>query len=192
MEQFINFIAQWGYVAVFLGAMVEGESVILTASYLAYKGILSFPIVMGVAFVGTFCADQALFFLGRHYGTRLLHHWPHLEHRMERPFALLRKWGTWYIMTFRFIYGVRIISSVVIGMSGIPPRRFLGLNFISGVVWAVISCGAGYLIGDGIEWMLQNFDLWQKYMFGGFAIMMAALYWFVFRGPTHRKKRGKK
>ena len=36
MESFLAFVHEWGYIAVFLGAIVEGETVILTASATAF------------------------------------------------------------------------------------------------------------------------------------------------------------
>ena len=41
MEHLIQWVKDWGYLAVFLGSMVEGESIILAASSMAYLGHLS-------------------------------------------------------------------------------------------------------------------------------------------------------
>ena len=46
----VVFIKNWGYFAVLLGALVEGESVILTSSALAAAGLLSIWKIMIIAF----------------------------------------------------------------------------------------------------------------------------------------------
>ncbi|MEB3701453.1 DedA family protein [Candidatus Bealeia paramacronuclearis] len=142
-----EFIQTWGYVAVFLGSLIEGESVILTAGFLAHQGYLSLPKIIMISFIGTLIADQLLYFLGRSYGERVLDKFPKLREKAERAFKLLHKWDAIFMMSFRFIYGIRIISPVVIGMSGIPPKRFAIYNVLAAAVWAILSCSAGYFLG---------------------------------------------
>jgi len=62
-------LSQYGYLAVFVGALLEGESILLLAGYAANGGYLSFWIVVAIAFFGATLGDQMFFFLGRRYGT---------------------------------------------------------------------------------------------------------------------------
>lgn len=145
------FISKYGYLAVFLGSMIEGESIILTSSALAALGKLSIFKVSIITFLGTCFADQFVFILGHIFGSRwlemLLSRFCSLREPTSRALSFLKKHETLYIMSFRFIYGVRIISPFIIGTQGISLRRFFVLNIISGFVWTVISCGAGYYLG---------------------------------------------
>ncbi|MEI8294967.1 MAG: DedA family protein [Alphaproteobacteria bacterium] len=179
MDALIDFIQTWGYVAVLLGAMVEGESIILTASFLAAQGYLSISYVMLVAFLGTLFADQGLFFVGHRYGAGFLERFPSLNKAAGRAFGLLQKWGTLYILLFRFIYGVRIISPLVIGASGIAVRRFVILNFIAAIIWTVISCMLGYMLGEVVHHVITNFKVYQFYFLGIVVFIVAcfALYY---------------
>lgn len=151
MDHIGEFIKNWGYVAVFLGSLVEGESVIISASIMAYFGYLSLPKIMITAFLGTLFADQILYQVGRHYGPGLIDRHPKLHGPAKKAFTLLHRWELLFILSFRFIYGIRTISPIVIGASGIPPRRFIPLNFLSAVIWTLVSCIGGYLLGDIIE-----------------------------------------
>ena len=63
-----NFVSKWGYWAVFLGSLIEGESVILPAGYFASQGVLDLSWVIVIAFFGTLIADQSLFILGHILG----------------------------------------------------------------------------------------------------------------------------
>ena len=55
----------------------------------------------------------------------------------ERVARLLDRWGNWFVLSFRFLYGLRTISPVAIGLSSIPAAyRFTLLNAISAMVWA--------------------------------------------------------
>lgn len=164
-------IQTYGYWAVFLGACVEGESVILTAGVLAHKGYLSLPKIMVVAFLGTLLADQASYWMGRRYGMSLLDQRPQWRARVSKAIDLLHRYDTLYILSFRFIYGIRIISPLIIGASGIDPRRFTLLNFISAFIWAVVSCGAGYLFGGVID-PLWEFICTYPYAVGASVLLL--------------------
>ena len=80
----------------------------------------------------------------------------------NKAFILLHKWDIWFILSFRFIYGIRMISPVIIGSSGISPARFIPLNLAAAIVWTAISCAGGYLLGSVIESI--DFKLIEKYI----------------------------
>ncbi|MBS0272123.1 MAG: DedA family protein [Proteobacteria bacterium] len=139
-----EFIETWGYFAVFLGSLVEGESVIFVAGFLAHEGYLSLAKIIVIAFLGTLFADQVLYHIGRHYGPRVINKFPSIQPKADHAFKLLKKYDTLYLLSFRFIYGIRIISPLIIGSSGVEFIRFTILNFIAALIWSVGSCVAAY------------------------------------------------
>jgi membrane protein DedA with SNARE-associated domain len=179
LEQFVIFLKTWGYLAVFLGALVEGESIILTASSMASFGYLSLPKVMITAFMGTLLADQVLYMVGRHYGPSFFDRFPKLQAPSQRAFSLLKKYDVWFIIACRFVYGIRITSAIVIGAGGVPPRRFIPLNILSASIWTVVSCVGGYLLGDLMMELFHNFARIQKYIIGAavIALLLGLTFW---------------
>jgi membrane protein DedA with SNARE-associated domain len=181
VEQFIEFVREWGYVAVFLGALVEGESVILTASSMAYFGYLNIYKIMIIAFFTTTIVDQLLFFVGRYYGESIFKRFPKLQGAKERAFRLLHKFDIWFILSFRFIYGIRTVSPIVVGAAKVTPARFIPLNIIAAFIWTVISCVGGYMLGEAMMAFLHNFVVIQRYIIGFLGIALLAFggyhYW---------------
>lgn len=175
MEHFIEFVQNWGYLAVFIGSLVEGESVILTATFLAYNGYLSLPKIMLVAFTGTLLAEQVCYFIGRYYGAALFDKYPKFKPQADKAFVLLKKWDIWFILSCRFIYGIRTISPFVIGASGISPDRFIPLNVIAALIWTLISCIGGYMLGSTVEKIIANFHVIQQYILFIFLIIVAVI-----------------
>ena len=147
VDYLLSLIKEWGYIIVLFGSMIEGESIILAACVAAYFGYLSMPKIVIISFLGTLFADQGLYFVGRKYGQAMLDKFPKLKPAASRAFILLHKWDLWFILTFRFIYGIRTISPIIIGSSGITPRRFIPLNFFAAVIWTALSCSLGYMLG---------------------------------------------
>ena len=64
---------------------------------------------------------------------------------------MLEKYSTAFILSFRFVYGIRNFSSFAMGMSSLSWRRFAVLNFIAAGIWAVCFAGAGYLAGMALQ-----------------------------------------
>ncbi len=145
---FINhFIEQYGYWALFFGAMIEGESIVFTISSLCYFGKFNFLYVNLITFFGTLAADQITFYLGLMIGSKIFRKFPKLEKKTEHAFNLLKKNETFFIIAFRFIYGIRILSPIIIGMAKVSKKKFTILNLIAAFVWTTTSCGIGYFVG---------------------------------------------
>lgn len=167
------FIENYGYLAVFLGSTIEGELILMTAGYFAYVGVLDLGWVILFAFLGTLIADQGCFFVGRYYGPKLLERFPTLKKKSEKVFRLLHEYKNLFIMTFRFVYGIRIASPLVIGASQLSPKRFTVLNFPAALVWAVAIACVGYFFGGTFEIILDNMHRIQRYgLFVGVPIIV--------------------
>ena len=173
-----EFIQNWGYFAVFLGSLIEGEAIILTASALAAAGFLSIYKIMIIAFVGTLFADQGLYFVGYYYGTPAIEfvkkRFPKMVPGIEKGLRFLEKYQTAYILLFRFIYSIRIVSPIIIGSQKIPFKKFSFLNLIAAVIWTLISCSGGYFLG---ELIIKKIDIIQRVVVIGILVIGALLLW---------------
>ena len=141
------------YLVVCVWTFLEGETVVLITGALIQSGTVNLSVWLLVlfAFLGSFGGDQAYFYIGRRCGTPLLNRWPTMAKRVDFAFRMLRRHETLFILSFRFIYGIRNISPFVIGMSGIPRVKFLLLNLIAASVWANTFAWGGYYIGEALE-----------------------------------------
>lgn len=147
---------KYGYIAVFVGTTLEGETILILAGFAAHQGYLSLPWVMGTAFLGSLFGDQAAFYVGRHYGTRVLTRFPRLGEGVTRARALLRRHEVPLLIGFRFIYGIRTVTPIAVGLSDISVKRFAPLNAIGAAVWAVAIAAAGYAFGRGFSLVLER------------------------------------
>jgi membrane protein DedA with SNARE-associated domain len=178
-----DLLSQYGYLALFAGCLLEGETLLLLAGLAAHGGYLSFPIVVLVAFAGGTLGDQICFFIGRRYGDSILGRWTSLEARAARVRRLIDRHSASLIVGVRFLYGLRLIGPVVIGMSDVPAWRFVVFNMIGAAIWALGVSGAGYLFGHAIEWLLVDLELLEKVaLVGALAIVALLLLLRWFRG----------
>lgn len=163
MEQLV---ADWGYPLILLLTFLEGETVVIIGGFAVHRDWLSPEGVIAAGFLGSFLGDQLYYALGRRYGPRLLYRFPSWQPTAARAFTLLRRYDVWFILSFRFIYGVRIVSPFVIGMSKVPGPRFLVLNAISALVWAAAFTAIGYIFANTLELLLGNLRRVEEAVFG--------------------------
>lgn len=167
-----HFIAEFGYWAVLAGTFFEGETVPVLAGFAAHEGILRLDLVMLCAFAGSFCGDQLWFWVGRRYGKTWMSKHPKSAAAAERVGRLLDRWGDWFVLSFRFLYGLRAVSPVAIGLSSISAARFAVLNMVSAAVWAVVVGALGYAFGQAIEGMMGRLKVWEHRILAALAIAL--------------------
>jgi membrane protein DedA with SNARE-associated domain len=157
-----HLLEQFGYIAVFIGTFLEGETILALAGLACSNGYLAFSGVVGLAVIGAFLGDQTCFFIGRRYGARILARFPSLAAKAPRVHELIRRWDAPVVMVLRFCYGLRIAGPIVIGSAGISPWRLAFFNFIGTLIWAPIVAAVGYFAGQAIQhWLgrIQHLQL---------------------------------
>ncbi len=157
LEQWIiHFTNNYGplvYLVILVWTFLEGETVVLITGALISSGTVHLDVWLLTlfAFLGSFGGDQSWFYIGRRYGTPLLKRWPNMATKVQWAFRLLAQQEDLFILTFRFIYGLRNISPFVIGMTGVSRLKFLALNFIAAAVWANTFAWGGFTLGKAME-----------------------------------------
>jgi membrane protein DedA with SNARE-associated domain len=174
------------YPIVFILTFLEGETFVIFGGVLAHQGYLDWWLLFFSAWIGSFCGDQLYFWIGRRWGQDLLVRFPKWRGSAEGALYFLRRYNTWFILSFRFIYGVRNLASFAIGMSGVPPLRFLALNFVAAFVWALSFAGFGYVFGQALEAVLGDIvHTFGMVMLGIFAAVIGTIV-FVHRQQQRR------
>ncbi|MBM7342474.1 DedA family protein [Pantoea coffeiphila] len=175
-------ITEYGYWALFIGCLAEGETFTLLGGVAAHEGLLHYGWVLLVTACGGILGDTALFFLGRYYGTSILKRFKKHEDKITSANQLIRKRPVLFVIGVRFMYGLRIVGPIIIGASRLRPATFLMLNVIGALLWATLFVSLGYLGGQVIAPWLHALDHHIKQLF--WLVLAIALVWgarFTFR-----------
>lgn len=172
-----SLISQYGYWALFIGCIAEGETFTLLGGVAAHEGLLHYGWVVLVALAGGILGDTALFFVGRHYGNAILKRFKKHQKQIAKANRLIRKRPVLFVIGVRFMYGLRIVGPIIIGASGLKPQKFMLFNIIGAVLWATIFVSLGYLGGEVIAPWLHTIDRHLKQVF--WLVLILVLVWSI-------------
>jgi membrane protein DedA with SNARE-associated domain len=183
-----TWLTDYGYPVLLVGTFLEGETIMILGGVAAKMRYLSLELVIACGLIGSLTGDQCYFFLGRHYGKALLVRYPGRQARVERVLQRLERHQNWLLLSFRFMYGLRIITPFAIGLSAISWQRFTLLNIIGAGIWASIIGLAGYYFGGAIETVIGDLRHYELEVMGSI-IATAGLIWVVRRYRERRRLR---
>ena len=171
-----QFLQDFGYFALFLGTFFEGETILVLAGFLAFRGYMDINLVVLVAFFGSYAGDQLWYFMGRRHGRKLLARKPRWQLMGDRALVHIRRHPDIWVLSFRFVYGLRTVMPVAIGLSGYPPRRYLLLNGLGAAIWAAALGAAAYHFGAILEGLLGNVKRYELWVLGGLLLLGGVLW----------------
>lgn len=181
-------IEHFGLPLLFIGAGTEGEAVAVTGGLLAHRGVLPLWQVSLCVFGGSLVQGQLLFFAGRRMSrnawvARLLG-----SPTCVKLFNALERHPDRLILSFRFLFGLRTLSPLVVGASHIPARTFLVLNMAGALIWAAAFVGLGFVFGAGVEHLFGHLPAHLHYGVAAVAagfVIVAVVVWS--RARTHSR-----
>jgi membrane protein DedA with SNARE-associated domain len=188
----------WGYPLVLLGALLEntallglvlpGGSLVLLGAVYAQQGILAWPLVLVLGWLGMVLGTSLDYAVGRWAlratlgQTRLM---ARLEPKLGEAERFLERHGAWTFLLAHFIGHVRSFVAITAGTSRLPYPRFLLYEGLAALAWNLVWLIAGYEVG-------AHLDVLQRLMGGtGSALVLLAVagylgYRLVVRGRSIR------
>jgi membrane protein DedA with SNARE-associated domain len=181
-----NFLQQYGYIALLIGSFLEGESALLIASSLIHRGVFYFPFTVLAAFGGSFISDWVYYLVGRWNGKYFVKKRPKLQDRVKPVTDFFHRHRLAILLSYRFLYGFRIVIPLVIGMSGLAPATYLFYSILNGIIWATIVTSAGYGIGLLLDLTVQSVENNLLLVIAGFGCFGLTLGYIIKRITTRK------
>ncbi len=153
--KFIYLLKQYGYIILFFWCIMEGEMALIMAGLLSHTSDMNLALAIFIAGLGGFAGDQIYFFVGRHNKKAIYKK----LHKQRRKFAiahiLLKKYGWPIIFMQRYMYGLRTVIPMSIGITRYDAKKFAFINLLSAWAWASITIIPAWLLGEEILEVLE-------------------------------------
>ena len=167
MASLILLIQNYGYAVVFFFTLLEGETIVALAGFVAYQGYLNIFYVVLTAIVGAIVGDQSFFYFGRFKGKQFLASRPKLLGKVNRIHLLIERHQNWLMFGSRFMYGFRIALPIALGTADIKRVKYLFFNFMGATTWGIFFALGGYVLGDAIERFIVHVQRAEKFIIFG-------------------------
>ena len=174
-----EFISTYGYIAIFILTFFEGESVLIAAGFLAVSGYLDEVFVIVVSACASYIGHGTFFLIAlyrREGFLRFIQKFIKVD--LSKLEYLMAKYGTASIFISQWIYGFRLLSAAVLGLSGMGIKKYFFYLLISCVLWASICTYAGYFFGITLKNILGDIKEYNQYIALGL-LLTGFIIWFV-------------
>jgi membrane protein DedA with SNARE-associated domain len=162
-EKFVYLLRKYGYIILFAWGMLEGEAGLIMAGLLSHTGDMNLYIAIFVAGLGGFAGDQVYFYIGRFNKDYVYKKFKGQRRKFAFAHLLLKKHGWPIIFMQRYMYGMRTIIPISIGLTRYDARMFAFINLISAWCWAALTIVPVWYFGNEIiivlEWTKRHWYL---------------------------------
>lgn len=190
MESYIinlwnTYVADWGYLILFCWSILEGELGLIFAGLASHTGYMNVALAIFVAGLGGFVGDQIYFYIGRFNKSYMQKKFKNQRRKLALAHLLLQKYGWSIIFIQRYMYGMRTIIPISIGLTRYNAFKFAIINLISAWIWAAITILLTWFFGDTILNLLSWFKK-HPYVLVAFMALFFMFVIYYFKTQTKR------
>lgn len=156
MQDTINSLSTYGYAILFLYSLGGGMLAIIAAGILSAQGSLELGICIAVAATANAIGDSLLFYIGRYNKSAIMPYLRGQERKLSYCSLLVRKNGDWLVFVQKFIYGIKTLVPIAMGLARYSFFKFNVLNVLAAVVWAVALGFGSYYLGDTLSEIVEK------------------------------------
>jgi len=141
------YIAKYGYIGIFAGTFLEGETTVLLGGIFSRLGYMNICMVMFYAFAGTLIGDCTFFSIGRCFGRAFIDRFEFIRSKVPLANRIIKHYGNFIIFIIRFLVGIRAVVLILLGCTNMKVGRFLLFSFLNSLCWSILVGLVGYLFG---------------------------------------------
>ena len=142
MEDTFSNLATYGYIGLFLYSLGGGFVALVGAGVLSYMGKMDLATSMAVAFVANALGDVMLFYMARYQKSMMMEGIKKHRRKLALSHIMMKKYGSWIILIQKYVYGIKTLIPIAIGLTKYDFKKFTILNIGSSLIWT-LSIGFG-------------------------------------------------
>ena len=153
MEEILHNLALYGYIILAVYSFGGGMVALAGAGILSALGKMDIGLSILVATVANFIGDTFLFYLSQTNKKEVLKYLRKHRRKIAYTNLLMRRYGWMAVFLQKYIYGVKTLVPIVMGLSRYDFKKFVVLNFFASILW-------GLMVGLGSYWFSAAVRAW--------------------------------
>ena len=147
MEDMFSNLATYGYIGLFLYSLGGGFIALVGAGVLSYMGKMDLATSMMIAFMANALGDMMLLYMARYQKSMMMEGLRGHRRKLALSHLLMKRYGSWIILFQKFVYGIKTLIPIAIGLTKYDAKKFAILNVLSAGVWAFVFGYGSYYSG---------------------------------------------
>ena len=152
-----DLIRDWGYIVLFLYSFGGGFLALAVAGVLSYAGDLNIYVTLIVAGSANFIGDQFLFFLARNNKAYAKQMMGKHQRKIALAHLMMRKYGSIVVFLQKYIYGIKTLIPLAMGLTKYDGRKFTLFNFLATIIWTLVVGIVSYMLGELVYTYVDEF-----------------------------------
>lgn len=148
MEDTFSNLATYGYIGLFLYSFGGGFVALVGAGVLSFMGKMDLTLVIAIAFIANAIGDIMLFYMARYQKSMMMEGLKQHRRKLALAHIMMKKNGNWIILIQKFVYGIKTLIPIAIGLTKYDFKKFAILNVLSSAVWALAFGLGSYYSGS--------------------------------------------
>jgi len=147
--------------AILIGSFLFGETVILSAAFLAGQGVWPVGNVFLLALAGTLISDILWFLLGNsilHNSDRWKKYEKEHQHFLTKLEKITGRKPFLSLLFIKFLYGTRILTILYLAVRKVTFAKFFVFGFFGTLIWLGVLLPIGWSAGKGLGNFVEIID----------------------------------
>ena len=116
------------------------------------------------------------FSIGRRKGKLwLIKHKKYIS-KAKKVNVKIEKYPILIFISYRFLYGLRTVTPILIGLSKTKSSKFIFYCILSTVLWALVYSVPGYYFGELLKSKIEAFEQIERYIFLLIAFLLSVIF----------------
>lgn len=186
MDDMLNNLSTYGYAVLFIYSLGGGLVALIGAGVLSFMGKMDLTLSITIAFIANFIGDGLLFYMARYHKREMMEYLSKHKRKLAFSHLLLKRRGAWIIVVKKFIYGLKTLIPLAVGLTKYDFWKFSLYNAVGALIWAITVGGGSYLFGGAI---IEGFKMVsdKPYLAPVSLIVVGASVWFYLSAATKKK-----
>ncbi|RDU74540.1 DedA family protein [Helicobacter anseris] len=187
IQSFQENLQNWGYLLLFLYSLGGGYVAIVAAGFLSSLGSMDITLSICTAFLGNTIGSSVISLLIRNQKKDFLVYVNKHRRKLALGFKWLRAYGVGLIFFSKYLYGIKTIVPMAVGISKYSLKKYLFFNVFACLLWALVVGLSSYFASEFVRKIFINFSILPSYAMPLFLIAIGSLFFVLLKIYSKKK-----
>ena len=152
MEDILNSLSTYGYIILAVYSFGGGMAGLAGAGILSAMGKMDLTLSIVIATVFNYIGDNVLFYMAQTNKHSVMGYLKKFKGRIHaRTVLMMRKFGWMVVFVQKYLYGVKTLVPIIMGLSKYDIKKFIILNIFASILWGLVVGLSSYYFSEAVR-----------------------------------------